>query len=271
MRPPPSSPARANRQTMLRTTSAPQLRRDRGASLTAVEDVVPQQQRTSASPDNVRDTPPMPQAKLPPPPPPPAKADATTCKRRAPTSPNGGEARRQLAAVLDALMGTAGQRKDRDLRLESGARVADHVAEHPNGAYTVRLFGDGFIIRTEEPQPARKRQRRGAVHTVHDAAATPLQAYADHAAFLADVRDARVPFEFRGPSDAPPVLVRLEVEDYLPAAYRDVHAYLEKGPEAPATSTETLGAEGRARRLKRFDSPALTTRFDSPALTTRTL
>lgn len=157
-------------------------------------------------------------------------------------------------------MGTAGQRKDRDLRLESGARVADHVADHPNGAYTVRLFGDGFIIRTEEPQPARKRPRRGAVHTVHDAAATPLQAYADHAAFLADVRDARVPLEFRGPSDTPPVLVRLEVEDYLPAAYRDVHAYLEKGPEAPAASTETLGAEGRARRLKRFDSPALTTR-----------
>lgn len=89
MRPPPS-PARANRQTMLRTTSAPQLRRDRGASLTAVEDVVPHQLRTSASPDNVSDTPPAPQAKLPQPP--AAEADATTCKRRAPTSPNGGEA-----------------------------------------------------------------------------------------------------------------------------------------------------------------------------------
>ena len=96
---------------------------------------------------------------------------------------------------------------------------------------------------------------------VHDDAdASPLQAYADHAAFLADVRDGRVPAEFRGPADAPPVLVRLEVEDYLPSAYRDVHAYLDpfrraQNGEPPLQKPETLSSEGRSSRLKRFDKP----------------
>ncbi len=72
------------------------------------------------------------------------------------------------------------------------------------------------------------------------------------------MRDGRVPAEFRGPADAPPVLVRLEVEDYLPSAYRDVHAYLdpfrraERG-EPPLQKPETLSSEGRSSRLKRFD------------------
>ena len=246
MRTPPTSPAKASvRDEMPRAKSAPQLR-DRD------------------SPDNVQQTPPPPHVPPIEPLPPaavpgnPARAPAS----RDPASPNGGEARRTLTAVLDALMGTAdGQRRDRALRLENGSRVADYVRDHPDGAYTVRLFGDGFTIRREGdeslPQPpARKRPRRGGVHTVHDDAdASPLQAYADHAAFLADVRDCRVPSEFRtGPSN----LVRLEVEDYLPSAYRDVHAYLdpfrraERG-EPPLAKPETLSSEGRSSRLKRFD------------------
>ena len=92
---------------------------------------------------------------------------------------------------------------------------------------------------------------------VHDDAdASPLQAYADHAAFLADVRDGRVPAAFR--PDARPVRVRLEVEDYLPSAYRDVHAYLDpfrraQNGEPPLAKPETLSSEGRSSRLKRFD------------------
>ena len=245
MRTPPTSPLKASvRDEMPRAKSAPQLR-DRD------------------SPDNVQQTPP------PPVPPiqelPPAAVPGNPARPAAPrdpASPNGGEARRTLTAVLDALMGTAdGQRRDRALRLENGSRVADYVRDHPDGAYTVRLFGDGFTIRREGdeslPQPpARKRPRRGGVHTVHDDAdASPLQAYADHAAFLADVRDCRVPSEFRtGPAN----LVRLEVEDYLPSAYRDVHAYLDpfrraQNGEPPLQKPETLSSEGRSSRLKRFD------------------
>ena len=242
MRTPPTSPAKASAPAeMTRAKSAPQLR-DRD------------------SPDNVQQTPPPvpPIQELP-----PAAATAEDPARpaapRDPASPNGGEARRTLTAVLDALMGTAdGQRRDRALRLENGSRVADYVRDHPDGAYTVRLFGDGFTIRREGDEslpkpPARKRPRR--VHTVHDDTMSPLQAYADHAAFLADVRDCRVPTEFRtGPAN----LVRLEVEDYLPSAYRDVHAYLdpfrraERG-EPPLQKPEILNEKGRSSRLKRFD------------------
>jgi hypothetical protein len=145
MRTPPSSPSKASvRDEMPRAKSAPQLR-DRD------------------SPDNVQQTPPPvpPIQELPP------AADAP----RPPASPNGGEARRTLTAVLDALMGTAdGHRRDRALRLENGSRVADYVRDHPDGAYTVRLFGDGFTIRREGDEsipkpPARKRPRRGGVHT----------------------------------------------------------------------------------------------------------
>ena len=162
---------------------------------------------------------------------------------------------------LDALMGTAdGHRRDRALRLENGSRVADYVRDHPDGAYTVRLFGDGFTIRREGDEslpkpPLKKRPRRGAVHSLHDDTISPLQAYADHAAFLADVRDCRVPAEFRtGAAN----LVRLEVEDYLPSAYRDVHAYLDpfrraQNGEPPLAKPETLSSEGRSSRLKRFD------------------
>ena len=246
MRTPPSSPAKASvRDEMPRAKSAPQLR-DRD------------------SPDNVQQTPPPPHV-----PPiellPPAAATAGNranpdTRPRDPASPNGGEARRTLTAVLDALMGTAdGQRRDRALRLENGSRVADYVRDHPDGAYTVRLFGDGFTIRREGDEsipkpPARKRPRRGAVHTVHDDTISPLQAYADHAAFLADVRDCRVPAEFRtGAAN----LVRLEVEDYLPSAYRDVHAYLDPFRRAergePPLKPETLSSEGRSSRLRRFD------------------
>ncbi len=235
MRTPPTSPLKASvRDEMPRAKSAPQLR-DRD------------------SPDNVQQTPPPvpPIQELPP------AADAP----RPPASPNGGEARRTLTAVLDALMGTAdGHRRDRALRLENGSRVSDYVRDHPDGAYTVRLFGDGFTIRREGDEslpkpPARKRPRRGAVHTVHDDAdASPLQAYADHAAFLADVRDCRVPTEFRNGSN----LVRLEVEDYLPSCYKDVHAYLDpfrraQNGEPPLQKPETLSSEGRSSRLKRFD------------------
>ena len=237
MRTPPTSPSKASAPAELpRAKSAPQLR-DRD------------------SPDNVQQTPPPP---VPPIQELPPAADAP----RPPASPNSGEARRTLTAVLDALMGTAdGQRRDRALRLENGSRVADYVRDHPDGAYTVRLFGDGFTIRREGDEslpkpPARKRPRRGGVHTVHDDdAASPLQAYADHAAFLADVRDCRVPSEFRtGPAN----LVRLEVEDYLPSAYRDVHAYLDpfrraQNGEPPLQKPETLSSEGRSSRLKRFD------------------
>ena len=247
MRTPPTSPSKAAAPAELpRAKSAPQLR-DRD------------------SPDNVQQTPP------PPVPPiellPPAAATAEDPARRAaprdPASPNGGEARRTLTAVLDALMGTAdGHRRDRALRLENGSRVADYVRDHPDGAYTVRLFGDGFTIRREGDEslpkpPARKRPRRGGVHSLHDDdAASPLQAYADHAAFLADVRDGRVPAAFR--PDARPVRVRLEVEDYLPSAYRDVHAYLDpfrraQNGEPPLQKPETLSSEGRSSRLKRFD------------------
>ena len=265
MRTPPTSPSKAAAPAELpRAKSAPQLR-DRD------------------SPDNVQQTPPPvpPIQELPP------AVDAP----RPPASPNSGEARRTLTAVLDALMGTAdGQRRDRALRLENGSRVADYVRDHPDGAYTVRLFGDGFTIRREGDEsipkpPARKRPRRGGVHTsssgvlvvlrlapstrrrrhslpiyprrVHDDAdASPLQAYADHAAFLADVRDGRVPAAFR--PDARPVRVRLEVEDYLPSAYRDVHAYLDpfrraQNGEPPLQKPETLSSEGRSSRLKRFD------------------
>ena len=237
MRTPPSSPAKASAPSELpRAKSAPQLR-DRD------------------SPDNVQQTPPPvpPIQELPP------AADAP----RPPASPNSGEARRTLTAVLDALMGTAdGHRRDRALRLENGSRVADYVRDHPDGAYTVRLFGDGFTIRRKGDEslpkpPARKRPRRGGVHTVHDDAdVSPLQAYADHAAFLADVRDGRVPAAFR--PDARPVRVRLEVEDYLPSAYRDVHAYLDpfrraQNGEPPLQKPETLSSEGRSSRLKRFD------------------
>ena len=247
MRSPPTSPPKSAEtpKELPRAKSAPQLR-DRD------------------SPDNVQQTPPPPH--VPPIEPlPPAAVPGNPARPAAPrdpASPNGGEARRTLTAVLDALMGTAdGQRRDRALRLENGSRVADYVRDHPDGAYTVRLFGDGFTIRREGDEslpkpPARKRPRRGAVHTVHDdAEASPLQAYADHAAFLADVRDCRVPAEFRtGPAN----LVRLEVEDYLPSAYRDVHAYLdpfrraERG-EPPLQKPETLSSEGRSSRLKRFD------------------
>ena len=246
MRTPPASPSKAAAPAELpRAKSAPQLR-DRD------------------SPDNVQQTPPPPHV-----PPiellPPAAATAEDPTRRAaprdPASPNGGEARRTLTAVLDALMGTAdGHRRDRALRLENGSRVSDYVRDHPDGAYTVRLFGDGFTIRREGDEslpkpPARKRPRRGGVHTVHDDTISPLQAYADHAAFLADVRDCRVPSEFRtGPAN----LVRLEVEDYLPSAYRDVHAYLDpfrraQNGEPPLAKPETLSSEGRSSRLKRFD------------------
>jgi len=241
MRTPPTSPLKASvRDEMPRAKSAPQLR-DRN------------------SPDNVQQTPPPPH--VPPIEPlPPAAVPGNPA--RDPASPNGGEARRTLTAVLDALMGTAdGQRRDRALRLENGSRVSDYVRDHPDGAYTVRLFGDGFTIRREGdeslPQPpARKRPRRGGVHTVHDDNESPLQAYADHAAFLADVRDCRVPAEFRtGPAN----LVRLEVEDYLPSAYRDVHAYLDpfrraQNGEPPLAKPETLSSEGRSSRLKRFDN-----------------
>ena len=236
MRSPPTSPPKSAEtpKELPRAKSAPQLR-DRD------------------SPDNVQQTPPPvpPIQELPP------AADAP----RPPASPNGGEARRTLTAVLDALMGTAdGHRRDRALRLENGSRVSDYVRDHPDGAYTVRLFGDGFTIRREGdeslPQPpARKRPRRGGVHTVHDDAdASPLQAYADHAAFLADVRDCRVPTEFRNGSN----LVRLEVEDYLPSCYKDVHAYLDpfrraQNGEPPLAKPETLSSEGRSSRLKRFD------------------
>ena len=240
MRTPPSSPAKAAAPAELpRAKSAPQLR-DRD------------------SPDNVQQTPPphVPPIELLP----PAAATAGN-PARAPASPNGGEARRTLTAVLDALMGTAdGHRRDRALRLENGSRVADYVRDHPDGAYTVRLFGDGFTIRREGDEslpkpPLKKRPRRGAVHTVHDDTISPLQAYADHAAFLADVRDCRVPSEFRtGAAN----LVRLEVEDYLPSAYRDVHAYLDpfrraQNGEPPLQKPETLSSEGRSSRLKRFD------------------
>ena len=235
MRSPPSSPSKGAEtpKELPRAKSAPQLR-DRD------------------SPDNVQQTPPPP---VPPIQELPPAADAP----RPPASPNSGEARRTLTAVLDALMGTAdGQRRDRALRLENGSRVADYVRDHPDSAYTVRLFGDGFTIRREGDEslpkpPSKKRPRR--VHTVHDDTMSPLQAYADHAAFLADVRDCRVPTEFRtGPAN----LVRLEVEDYLPSAYRDVHAYLdpfrraERG-EPPLQKPETLSSEGRSSRLKRFD------------------
>ena len=248
MRTPPASPSKAAAPAELpRAKSAPQLR-DRD------------------SPDNVQQTPPPPHV-----PPiellPPAAATAGNpanpdTRPRDPASPNGGEARRTLTAVLDALMGTAdGHRRDRALRLENGSRVADYVRDHPDGAYTVRLFGDGFTIRREGDEslpkpPLKKRPRRGAVHSLHDDdAASPLQAYADHAAFLADVRDCRVPSEFRtGAAN----LVRLEVEDYLPSAYRDVHAYLDpfrraQNGEPPLQKPETLSSEGRSSRLKRFD------------------
>ncbi len=245
MRTPPTSPAKASAPSdMPRAKSAPQLR-DRD------------------SPDNVQQTPPphVPPIELLP----PAAATAEDPARRAaprdPASPNGGEARRTLTAVLDALMGTAdGHRRDRALRLENGSRVADYVRDHPDGAYTVRLFGDGFTIRREGDEslpkpPLKKRPRRGAVHSLHDDTISPLQAYADHAAFLADVRDCRVPTEFRtGAAN----LVRLEVEDYLPSAYRDVHAYLDpfrraQNGEPPLAKPETLSSEGRSSRLKRFD------------------
>ena len=145
MRTPPTSPSKATAPAELpRAKSAPQLR-DRD------------------SPDNVQQTPPPvpPIQALPP------AVDAP----RPPASPNSGEARRTLTAVLDALMGTAdGHRRDRALRLENGSRVADYVRDHPDGAYTVRLFGDGFTIRREGDEsipkpPARKRPRRGGVHT----------------------------------------------------------------------------------------------------------
>ena len=182
MRTPPTSPSKATAPAELpRAKSAPQLR-DRD------------------SPDNVQQTPPPvpPIQELPP------AADAP----RPPASPNGGEARRTLTAVLDALMGTAdGHRRDRALRLENGSRVADYVRDHPDGAYTVRLFGDGFTIRREGDEsipkpPARKRPRRGGVHTVfmttptcHPSKPTPTMPR------LADVRDGRVPAEFRtGPT-----------------------------------------------------------------------
>ena len=148
MRTPPSSPSKAAAPAELpRAKSAPQLR-DRD------------------SPDNVQQTPPPvpPIQELPP-------AAVPGNPARAPASPNGGEARRTLTAVLDALMGTAdGHRRDRALRLENGSRVADYVRDHPDGAYTVRLFGDGFTIRREGDEsipkpPARKRPRRGGVHT----------------------------------------------------------------------------------------------------------
>jgi hypothetical protein len=239
MRTPPTSPSKATAPAELpRAKSAPQLR-DRD------------------SPDNVQQTPPPvpPIQELPP-------AAVPGNPARAPASPNGGEARRTLTAVLDALMGTAdGHRRDRALRLENGSRVSDYVRDHPDGAYTVRLFGDGFTIRREGDEslpkpPLKKRPRRGAVHSLHDDdAASPLQAYADHAAFLADVRDCRVPSEFRtGAAN----LVRLEVEDYLPSAYRDVHAYLDpfrraQNGEPPLAKPETLSSEGRSSRLKRFD------------------
>ena len=152
------------------------------------------QLRDRDSPDNVQQTPPPvpPIQELPP------AADAP----RPPASPNSGEARRTLTAVLDALMGTAdGHRRDRALRLENGSRVADYVRDHPDGAYTVRLFGDGFTIRREGDEsipkpPARKRPRRGVHTPSHVLACTttptragprrrrrasPLQAYADHA------------------------------------------------------------------------------------------
>ena len=247
MRSPPTSPPKSAEtpKELPRAKSAPQLR-DRD------------------SPDNVQQTPPPvpPIQELPPAAASVGNVNPDAAARRDPASPNGGEARRTLTAVLDALMGTAdGQRRDRALRLENGSRVSDYVRDHPDGAYTVRLFGDGFTIRREGdeslPQPpARKRPRRGGVHTVHDDAdASPLQAYADHAAFLADVRDCRVPTEFRtGPAN----LVRLEVEDYLPSAYRDVHAYLDpfrraQNGEPPLAKPETLSSEGRSSRLKRFD------------------
>ena len=246
MRSPPSSPPKSaetpKTSELPRAKSAPQLR-DRD------------------SPDNVQQTPPPPH--VPPIEPlPPATVPGNPARPAAPrdpASPNGGEARRTLTAVLDALMGTAdGQRRDRALRLENGSRVADYVRDHPDGAYTVRLFGDGFTIRREGDEslpkpPSKKRPRR--VHTVHDDTMSPLQAYADHAAFLADVRDCRVPAEFRtGPAN----LVRLEVEDYLPSAYRDVHAYLDpfrraQNGEPPLAKPETLSSEGRSSRLKRFD------------------
>ena len=246
MRTPPPSPLKASvRDEMPRAKSAPQLR-DRD------------------SPDNVQQTPPPPHVPPIEPLPPAASSNGNPANpetRRDPASPNGGEARRTLTAVLDALMGTAdGQRRDRALRLENGSRVADYVRDHPDGAYTVRLFGDGFTIRREGDEslpkpPLKKRPRRGAVHSLHDDdAASPLQAYADHAAFLADVRDCRVPTEFRNGSN----LVRLEVEDYLPSCYKDVHAYLDpfrraQNGEPPLQKPETLSSEGRSSRLKRFD------------------
>ncbi len=148
MRTPPTSPSKAAAPAELpRAKSAPQLR-DRD------------------SPDNVQQTPPPvpPIQELPP-------AAVPGNPARAPASPNGGEARRTLTAVLDALMGTAdGQRRDRALRLENGSRVSDYVRDHQDGAYTVRLFGDGYTIRRECDEsipkpPARKRPRRGGVHT----------------------------------------------------------------------------------------------------------
>ena len=51
--------------------------------------------------------------------------------------------------------------------------------------------------------------------------------------------------------------LRLEVEDYLPSAYRDVHAYLDpfrraQNGEPPLQKPETLSSEGRSSRLKRL-------------------
>ena len=84
MRTPPTSPSKAAAPAELpRAKSAPQLR-DRD------------------SPDNVQQTPPPvpPIQELPP-------AAVPGNPARAPASPNSGEARRTLTAVLDALMGTA--------------------------------------------------------------------------------------------------------------------------------------------------------------------
>ena len=110
--------------------------------------------------------------------------------------------------VLDALMGTAdGHRRDCALvaRRTVHEWVSDYVRDHPDGAYTgalVRATASRSGGRATSPcpkPPARKRPRRGAVHTVHDDAdASPLQAHADHAVpSWPTYCDRRVPAEFR--------------------------------------------------------------------------